>query len=112
MSRHARRWYSPDGLPRPPHWSQDAACVGADPDLFHPEGDAGQVRLIWEEAKSYCAGCRVRTTCLDEALERGERWGVWGGLDEVERRVTIRRARERARAARRRASKAAGTEVA
>ena len=30
-------------------------------------------------AKAFCAGCEVRTACLEAALERSEPWGVWGG---------------------------------
>ena len=38
-------------------------------------------------AKRVCAGCEVRAECLQEALDRGERFGVWGGLSERERRA-------------------------
>ena len=30
-------------------------------------------------AKAICARCALREACLDEALEREEPWGVWGG---------------------------------
>jgi WhiB family redox-sensing transcriptional regulator len=105
MARSGRSRYAPDTLPRPAHWSKDAACLDADPDLFHPEGDAALVLMETAEAKSYCARCRVREQCLADSLARGERWGVWGGLDEKERRAFLRRQRERERAARRRAER-------
>jgi len=38
-----------------------------------------------------CAGCAVRAECLQEALDRGERFGVWGGLSEGERRALAAR---------------------
>ena len=38
-------------------------------------------------AKRVCASCEVRAECLQDALDRGERFGVWGGLSERERRV-------------------------
>lgn len=88
--------YFPDNLPRPAHWSADAACREADPDLFYAEGDTGTALLETAEAKRFCARCPVREPCLAEALERGERHGVWGGLDTAERRTVTRRARERA----------------
>lgn len=105
MARHGRARYAPDTLPRPAHWSQDAACVDAPPDLFHPEGDAGVALMVTAEAKTWCARCAVREQCLADAMARGERYGVWGGLDERERRAILRRQRERARAARRRAER-------
>jgi WhiB family redox-sensing transcriptional regulator len=105
MGRHVRSGYAPDTLPRPEHWSRNGACLGADPDLFHPEGDAGTVLLLTAEAKTYCARCQVQERCLTEALARGEPYGVFGGLDEKERRATLRRERERTRAARRRAER-------
>lgn len=101
--RPGRSRHAPDNLPRPAHWMEDAACRAADPDLFHPEGDAGTVHLMTREAKSWCARCAVQAACLEDAMARGERWGVWGGLSERERRALLRRARERERAARRRA---------
>ena len=63
------------------------ACRGADPDLFFP--DRGE---SLEPAKAVCAGCVVREECLEHALRVGERFGVWGGTSERERR-RIRRQR-------------------
>lgn len=105
MTRHARSRYAPDNLPRPAHWSRDAACREADPHLFHPEGDAAHVLSATAEAKTYCARCEVQEQCLADSMARAEPSGVWGGLDEKERRTILRRRRERARAARRRAER-------
>ncbi|MFB7496026.1 WhiB family transcriptional regulator [Streptomyces sp. NPDC056161] len=105
MTRRARTRYAPDTLPRPVHWSKDAACLRADPALFHPEGDAGTVLLETAEAKTYCARCVVQERCLADSLARNEPYGVWGGLDEKARRLLLRRRRERERAARRRAER-------
>ncbi|MFP5322758.1 MAG: WhiB family transcriptional regulator [Acidimicrobiia bacterium] len=63
------------------------ACRGADPDLFFP--DRGE---SLEPAKAVCAECVVRDECLEFALAAGERFGVWGGTSERERR-RIRRQR-------------------
>ncbi len=69
-------------------WQDDAACRGADPDLFHPErGENDKARA----AKSVCAGCTVTAECLSFALANGERSGIWGGLSGKER-VGMRRA--------------------
>ncbi|MGP3775438.1 WhiB family transcriptional regulator [Streptomyces sp. SDT5-1] len=68
-------------------WHAHAACHPThhhevDPDLFFPEPDEmDRIR----EAKSLCAQCPVRKTCLDAALENGDREGIRGGMTEEER---------------------------
>lgn len=71
-------------------WELRANCLGVSPALFFPE--RGQSTT---EAKRVCAGCEVRDPCLEAALERGEKVGIWGGLSEKERRK-VRRARAKA----------------
>jgi WhiB family redox-sensing transcriptional regulator len=68
-------------------WQDQANCLGVDPDLFFPERGAST-----REAKEVCRGCVVRDACLDYALANGEKFGIWGGLSERERR-RIRRQR-------------------
>ena len=67
--------------------------AGADADLFFPERGASTRR-----AKAICDGCPVRGECLDYALAHGEKFGIWGGLSERERR-RVRRERSVARKA-------------
>ncbi len=74
-------------------WQDGANCLGVDPDLFFPERGAST-----REAKEVCRGCVVRRQCLEFALQNGEKFGIWGGLSERERR---RIRRQRAQAARR-----------
>jgi WhiB family redox-sensing transcriptional regulator len=62
-------------------WMQAAICAQTDPDAFYPEHGASTA-----EAKLVCAGCPVRSECLEYALENNERHGVWAGLSERERR--------------------------
>jgi len=74
----------------PPAWDLPAgpACAGADPGLFFgPEHESPQARAQrTAKAQGYCSACPVRTACLDSARARGERWGIWGGIDlEAER---------------------------
>ena len=38
------------------------------------------------KAKAVCSGCPVKFECLEEANEISEPFGVWGGLNEVERK--------------------------
>jgi WhiB family redox-sensing transcriptional regulator len=62
-------------------WRLDALCAETDPEAFFPE-KGGSTR----EAKRVCVGCDVRTECLEYALANDERFGIWGGLSERERR--------------------------
>ena len=62
-------------------WQARANCMGVDPDLFFPERGAST-----REAKEVCRGCVVREDCLEYALDNGEKFGIWGGLSERERR--------------------------
>jgi WhiB family redox-sensing transcriptional regulator len=76
-------------------WQAQANCMGVDPDLFFPERGAST-----REAKEVCRGCVVREDCLEYALANGEKFGIWGGLSERERRkIRRRRALERRAAA-------------
>ena len=62
-------------------WQERALCAQTDPEAFFPE-KGGSTR----EAKRICLGCEVRDACLDYALAHDERFGIWGGLSERERR--------------------------
>jgi WhiB family transcriptional regulator, redox-sensing transcriptional regulator len=74
-------------LDTPQSWPDLAACAEADPEVWYPE-KGGSTR----EAKQVCRGCDVRAECLLYALEHDERWGIWGGLSEIERRRVKREA--------------------
>lgn len=79
---------------RDPRWSDSANCRGVDVSLFYPERGEPV-----DEAKAICDGCVVRDQCLEYALARGEKHGIWGGKAERERRI-LRRERKAAAAAR------------
>lgn len=79
------------------NWRERAACREEDPDLFFPIGTTGPALVQTEDAKTVCHGCPVRAECLRWALENGQDTGVWGGLDEAERRTLKRRSRRRAK---------------
>ncbi|RZS57425.1 transcription factor WhiB [Microcella putealis] len=68
-------------------WQTDALCAQTDPEAFFPE-KGGSTR----DAKKICTSCEVRTECLEYALKNDERFGIWGGLSERERRKLRRRA--------------------
>jgi len=68
-------------------WQERALCAQTDPEAFFPE-KGGSTR----EAKRICSGCEVRAECLEYALGHDERFGIWGGLSERERRKLKRRA--------------------
>ena len=62
-------------------WQERALCAQTAPEAFFPE-KGGSTR----EAKRICQGCEVKDACLDYALAHDERFGIWGGLSERERR--------------------------
>ncbi len=62
-------------------WQGRSLCAQTDPESFFPE-KGGSTR----EAKKVCLSCEVRVECLDYALANDERFGIWGGLSERERR--------------------------
>lgn len=62
-------------------WHDQALCAQTDPEAFFPE-KGGSTR----EAKRICQACGVRDECLEYALLHDERFGIWGGLSERERR--------------------------
>jgi WhiB family redox-sensing transcriptional regulator len=66
---------------RRPAWYADAACRGLDVDMFFAE--RGELTA---PAKAVCRGCPVRSECRESALANGEKFGIWGGLSERERR--------------------------
>lgn len=68
-------------------WQERALCAQTDPEAFFPE-KGGSTR----EAKRICLGCEVRAECLEYALAHDERFGIWGGLSERERRKLKKRA--------------------
>ena len=68
-------------------WQADSLCAQTDPEAFFPE-KGGSTR----DAKKICASCEVRVQCLEYALANDERFGIWGGLSERERRKLRKRA--------------------
>jgi WhiB family redox-sensing transcriptional regulator len=68
-------------------WQERALCAQTDPEAFFPE-KGGSTR----EAKKVCLSCDVRVECLEYALQSDERFGIWGGLSERERRRLKKRA--------------------
>jgi WhiB family transcriptional regulator, redox-sensing transcriptional regulator len=71
-------------------WADQALCAETDPEAFYPEKGSST-----REAKRTCMACEVRSECLEYALARDERFGVWGGLSERQRRA-LRRKRDQA----------------
>ena len=62
-------------------WQERALCSQTDPEAFFPE-KGGSTR----EAKRICQACEVKPECLEYALAHDERFGIWGGLSERDRR--------------------------
>lgn len=69
----------------PDAWREAAQCARTDPEVFYPEKGHSP-----KAAKRICANCAVISECLTHAISTNERYGVWGGLTETERRVITR----------------------
>jgi WhiB family transcriptional regulator, redox-sensing transcriptional regulator len=82
-----RELYLLDGDVAELGWQERALCAQTDPEAFFPE-KGGSTR----EAKRVCLTCDVRDECLEYALGHDERFGIWGGLSERERRKLKKRA--------------------
>ncbi|MFZ0493984.1 MAG: WhiB family transcriptional regulator [Acidimicrobiia bacterium] len=67
-------------------WEAEAACRGMDPSIFFPLNEDDAL-----EAVAVCRACPVRDECLSWALDTRERFGVWGGTTEKQRRSMLRR---------------------
>ena len=94
----ASSWLLPIAIPAPDtpslgEWHSQGLCAGDDPDVFFPShGDPGT------RARQICAACAVRADCLGYAIDADE-FGIWGGLDQDERRKLKRRQRRKKGAA-------------
>lgn len=62
-------------------WQDDALCAEIGTEMFFPEKGGST-----KDAKKVCADCPVAQQCLNYALQNDERFGIWGGLSERERR--------------------------
>ena len=81
-------------LQAPEAWQAKAACRGPQAAAFFPPSHAerkDEKAAREAHAKSICAECRVRGECLDYAIRIREPHGIWGGLNEVERKVAMER---------------------
>ena len=73
-------------------WMLAAVCRGRTDLFFAPDDSESRAERRRREAraKSVCEQCVVRVDCLEEAIEQDERFGIWGGLTERERRALRR----------------------
>ncbi len=76
-------------------FTKQAACLGLDPGIFHPDDEERQFAVRVAEAKKICADCVVQVECLEYALKYGETKGVWGGSSERDRRTIQKRRRKK-----------------
>ena len=67
----------------PPDWHADGLCNQTDPEAFYPEDGASL------PARRVCAACPVQDTCLQDALDRAEPYGIWGGMSARQRRAIL-----------------------
>lgn len=62
-------------------WAEQGACRGSKSSLWFPEPGKNAPHAL-----AICKECPVRAECLDYAMVNGERFGVWGGTTEKDRR--------------------------
>jgi WhiB family redox-sensing transcriptional regulator len=75
---------------REPRFYENPACASVGGDFWFPEKSDGSMNSVeMLMAKSICKSCLHRTECAEWGIYR-ERFGIWGGLTEFERR-SIRR---------------------
>lgn len=69
-------------------WMDDAACRGADPEIFFPitPRNGRGYRGLNEPALRICRICRVRDECLEYAFKANMDDGIWGGTTIEERK--------------------------
>lgn len=67
-------------------WMRDAICAQVDPEMFYPDKGGSTA-----EAKRICQGCPARQPCLEFGLANNERFGIWGGVSERDRRKMLKR---------------------
>jgi len=85
----------------PQNWRDLALCTEVDAELFFPaRGEAPR------DAKRVCALCEVSAQCLDFAMEHDIRFGVFGGMSEMDRRKLRSKRARAAREARAREKRA------
>lgn len=74
-------------------WTAQAACRNLPKRIFYPSEGRGNNKGTYDLARAVCRRCPVRQECLDWALDLPEKFGMWGGLTEQERKNTRRRRR-------------------
>ncbi len=73
-------------------WQVKAACRGPQATVFFPptQFERKDEKVERERrAKEICGSCVVRRDCLDYALRIREPHGIWGGLNELERKQLL-----------------------
>lgn len=73
-------------------WQEKAACKGPQAAAFFPPPhfERKEEKEAREQAaKGICHGCPVRLPCLDYAIAIREPHGIWGGMNEVERKQLL-----------------------
>lgn len=78
-----------------PAWREGAACRGEEVELFFSKDQQDQDRAI-----AMCESCPMLEPCREAAYEAEERFGIWGGTTETERRRFFRERRRQRREAR------------
>lgn len=72
-----------------PDFKEQAVCASSDPEMwFDYEVSGGRVTSSGEHgrmARSICLSCPALQECLEYSMQYTNLWGIWGGLDHLER---------------------------
>jgi hypothetical protein len=76
--------------------TREKPCETQDPDIMFPDSEEqynarGKRNADLDAARATCAGCWFKAECLELAISRRDRWGVWGGLTFTEREAVRRK---------------------
>jgi WhiB family redox-sensing transcriptional regulator len=79
-------------LPSTPRdsWLDDAGCTTVPVEVFYGTEEHPLTHTERAQAKDICKKCPVQFNCLEHSLITREYWGIWGGLDERERRAVMK----------------------
>lgn len=68
-------------------WTEQAACRGSDPDSFFPDS-----YIVSPQVLAICEACPVKLECGEAGMN--ERYGLWGGKSEHDRKKIRRQQRK------------------
>lgn len=79
---------------KPDDWREQSKCRDYDPEMWFPVSSGPERQVQVAMAAAICRRCPVQWDCGNWALDTGEQFGIWGGMDEAQRRGILWHRRE------------------